>query len=73
MLKISGKIFRKNYKAVKSDMVELVRGKGLLNRGDYSSEKWKNSLGCLFSFKRKRTYRKTHPWTHISSLLRPGN
>lgn len=35
-----GKIFRERMKAIKSDMVELVRGKGLLNAVVITPNEW---------------------------------
>ncbi len=47
-----GKIFRSEFQSIKSEMVELVRGKGLLNAVVIKTKEWKRSLGCLSGYER---------------------
>jgi len=56
-----GQVFRNEMKAFRSDMVELVRGKGLLNAIVIKPKKWKRSLGCVYENERERSSRKTYP------------
>ena len=56
-----GKIFRSELEKVDSDMIELVRGKGLLNAVVIKPKNGKTSMGCMCSHERKRFNSKTNP------------